>query len=144
MRNMPITLLAIIGFPIGMILLSAVYFGAIFFGLNYLNIGSVSDRMAGNVGSDTGSVALLSGILLGVLLAFDVIWRRLAGPDGKPDRTARAVGTVLGVILLLFAFYVGAGPTLSTLAKYKAAGFIAFAGMLGIGGWISRRIGGRF
>lgn len=54
------------------------------------------------------------------------------------------VGTILGVLLLLFALYVGVGPTLATLAKYKVAGFMAFAGMLGIGGWIGKRIGGRF
>lgn len=144
MRNMLITLLAIIGFPIGMILLSAVYFGVIFFLLSYLNVGATSDRMAGNVGGDAGSVALLSGVLLGVFLALDIIWNRLTGPGGKPDRAARVVGTILGAVLLLFALYVGAGPTLATLAKYKAAGFIAFAGMLGIGAWIGKRIGSRF
>jgi hypothetical protein len=143
MKNAVAMIFLVIAFAAGGVIFAGIYFGVIFGALDWLDGIAFTDRAGADLGNRIAPVALVAGVVVGVVLSFDAGWDRLTGADGGPDRVARVAGIVVAAPLVLLALYASAGNALTVVVMYKAIGFMAFAGFLGIGGWIHTALGNR-
>ena len=133
MKNVLITLFLFVACVAGTVIGAGVYFGLV--------LGTLASLVGANssgIGEPVGALAAGLGLPLGGLIFFILGWRRLVRADGRPDRFARGLAIVLGVVVAL-AWLVTVEPALAAVEVFKVPGFLAVAGFVSLVGWFERK-----
>lgn len=140
MKNSIAMIFLVAAFVAGAVIFAGLYFGVVFGALSYLSGMEFTDRDASLLGGRVGAVAGPIGVVAGVALSLEFGWDWFKRADGNPDWVARIVGLLLGAPLVLIWLIYYALPAFSIVASYKALGFLAVVGFVGMAGWIHKAL----
>lgn len=143
MKNSIAMAFLVVAFIAGAVVFAGLYFAVVFGTLSYLDGASFNDRFATVLGRQVAAVAGPLGIAVGVGLALGLGWDWFKRADGGPDWAARILGIVLGVPPVLIWIYLFALPGLEAVGRYKALGFLATIGFIGMAGWVHKALSSR-
>lgn len=135
MKNIVTTIFMLVVCIAGTVIAAAVYFTVTFGVLGWL-LGTGGTRVGEAVGAAAGAL----GFPVGAAIFGMLFWDRLVREDGSPDRVARGLALIIGLPLALIPLLSLGLPALEAAVRFKAPGFLALGGFLGLAGWVEERM----
>ena len=133
MKNIAAAVFMLVVCVAGTVIAAALYFVVTFGALGWL-----FEAPASRLGEAIGSATTALGFPVGGAMFGLVFWDRLVRDDGRPDLVARTVAIIIGAPLALAPLVLAGPMALASVAHFKAFGFLAVAGFLGLGGLVER------
>jgi hypothetical protein len=139
MLNIIKMVLFLLAGAIVMLIVAAVYFGAIFLAIDALNGATIDNEAGAAFGNRLSYLASIAGICVGLGLGLTAAHERLRR-NGKPDYPALVIGWALALPVFALFLYAGAGEAINLVLAHKALGFLSVIAYGSFVGWIANKI----